>query len=95
VALALSTKDEGTLLLVMIQQDVGDVVSLVTPLLSAIPNNPLTLAIVVFLEGALTPPHFALDVGSFVDDLPLMCSLPSTSSERMMDPMLIEALLIG
>jgi hypothetical protein len=48
VALALSIKDEGTLLLVVIQQDVGDVVSLVTPLLSAVSNNPLTLAAVVF-----------------------------------------------
>jgi hypothetical protein len=35
-------------LLVMIQQDVDDVVTLVTPLLITVPDNPLTLTVVVF-----------------------------------------------
>jgi hypothetical protein len=36
------------------------------------------------------------DIGGMIDDIiPLMCSPPLTSDEKMMDLMLIEALLIG
>jgi hypothetical protein len=49
-----------------------------------------------FSEGVLAPPYFATDVDGMVDGLlPLTCSPSLTSDERMMDPMLIEALLVA
>jgi hypothetical protein len=39
---------------------------------------------------------FAINIDGVVDDLlPLMCSPSPTSDERMMDPMLIDALLVA
>jgi hypothetical protein len=80
----------------MIQQDVGDIVILVTPPISAVSGSPLSPTAIVFSEGVLAPPHFAIDVDGVVDDLlPLMCSPSPTSDERMMDPILIDALLVA
>jgi hypothetical protein len=47
-------------------------------------------------EGAPTPPHIEIDANGSVNDILLhLCSPPPASSERVMDPMLFEALLIG
>jgi hypothetical protein len=47
-------------------------------------------------EGASAPPHIARDVGAMVDDRLLFeQSTMSTTYERMMDPMLLEVLLMN
>jgi hypothetical protein len=47
-------------------------------------------------EGASAPPHIARDVGAMVDDrLIFEQSTMSTTYERMMDPMLLEVLLMN